>query len=352
MSTRKFNKKRSMMFPREVFAGHGVLEKVKDIVADINGPALIITGEKTYSVAGEKVKKYIEENDIKTDVIKVTEPTSENLNYLRDMAVKLKPKVILGVGGGSKIDLGKVISFEQGIKFISIPTSAAHDGISSPMASIRGEYGNTSMKTVVPYAVIADTEIIHTSPYRMLASGCADVISNITAVMDWKLAHRIHGEEMSSTAASMAELGANTILENVVSIRKNLEESVWIAIKQIIASGLSMGIAGCSRPASGAEHMFSHSLDMIYPAKKTLHGEQVGVGTIISMYLHGGNWKGIRDALIGLGAPVSAEDLGIPEEVMVEALMNAHKIRDRSTILGNGIKEEAARTALMKTYII
>ena len=54
-----------------------------------------------------------------------------------------------------------------------------------------------------------------------------------------------------------------------------------------------MSIAGSSRPASGSEHMFSHALDRIAP-KPALHGEQCGVGTIMMMYLHGGNWQTVQ----------------------------------------------------------
>ena len=56
----------------------------------------------------------------------------------------------------------------------------------------------------------------------------------------------------------------------------------------MISSGMAISIAGNSRPASGSEHKFSHALDMIAP-KPALHGEQCGVGTIMMMYLHGGD---------------------------------------------------------------
>ena len=81
-----------------------------------------------------------------------------------------------------------------------------------------------------------------------------------------------------------------------------------------------MAVAGSSRPTSGSEHMFSHALDMIAPGR-ALHGEQCGVGCIMMMYLHGGNWMAIRDALIKLGAPTTARELGITKEELLEALV-------------------------------
>ncbi len=116
-----------------------------------------------------------------------------------------------------------------------------------------------------------------------------------------------------------------------------------------------MSIAGSSRPASGSEHMFSHALDRIAPPKAALHGEQCGgVGTIMMMYLHGGNWQEIRDALKKIGgAPTNAEELGIEDKYIIEALLQAHSIRpDRYTILGNGLTLSAAEKVARITKVI
>jgi glycerol-1-phosphate dehydrogenase [NAD(P)+] len=99
--------------------------------------------------------------------------------------------------------------------------------------------------------------------------------------------------------------------------------------------------------------MFSHALDIIAPGK-ALHGEQCGVGCILMMYLHGGDWQRIRTALQKIGAPTSAKELGIPKEQILEALVTAHKIRkDRFTILGNlGLTYEAAEKVAEITKVI
>jgi glycerol-1-phosphate dehydrogenase [NAD(P)+] len=112
-----------------------------------------------------------------------------------------------------------------------------------------------------------------------------------------------------------------------------------------------MSIADSSRPASGAEHLFSHQLDRMVP-DAALHGHQVGVGTIIAEYLHGGNWQGVRRALDTIDAPTTAEDLGLDSETVVAALTQAHEIRDRYTILGNGMPEAAAYEAAETTGVI
>ena len=154
-------------------------------------------------------------------------------------------------------------------------------------------------------------------------------------------------------AASLSMTGSQLLLDKAEDIRSGLEEAVWQAVKCMIVSGVAMSVAGNTRPASGAEHMFSHMLDRIAPGK-AYHGEQCGVGAIMMMYLHGEDWEEIRDALRILGAPTTARELGIPKKYIIEALLKAQDMRpDRYTILGEqGLTEEAAKKLAKITDVI
>jgi glycerol-1-phosphate dehydrogenase [NAD(P)+] len=195
-----------------------------------------------------------------------------------------------------------------------------------------------------PIAVIADTGIIKNSPYRYLASGSADVIAKITATADWELAHRLKSEYYGEFANTLSKMCAEFVMKNARVIAKGLEESYRIVLEALISSGIAISIAGTSRPASGSEHAFSHALDLISETP-ALHGEQVGVGTIMMAYLHGLDWEAIRNTLKTLRAPTNAKQLGVSDEDVIQALLAAHKIRgtSRYTILGeNGLTKEAA----------
>jgi len=98
--------------------------------------------------------------------------------------------------------------------------------------------------------------------------------------------------------------------------------------------------------------MFSHALDHIAPGR-ALHGEQCGVGTILSMALHGGDWQRIRDALKTIGCPTSAKGLNVSKDELIQAMTTAHTIRDRYTILGeSGITEKAAERIAVMTKVL
>lgn len=348
-----FTKVKLIEVPRNIVAGHDALSSIREMCENVHfgKTGTIITGTKTMEAAARDVLSYMDGYDI--DVVQVGEASIENARIAEERIREFGSGFILAVGGGSKIDLAKIASNELNIPFISIPTSAAHDGIASNRASLKSSTGSRSIGSASPIGVIADTGIIAKAPYRLLASGCADVISNLTALEDWDFARRLKNVDFSRTAYTISRYAAESIIDNCGLIRPDLEDSVWIAIKPIIMSGVSMCIAGSSRPTSGAEHMFSHMLDLTCPGK-ALHGEQCGVGSIMTMYLHGGDWEGIRDALKSIGAPTTAKDLGISPEDVIHAMSHAHEIRsDRFTILGDrGISEEVAETVARATGVI
>ena len=86
----------------------------------------------------------------------------------------------------------------------------------------------------------------------------------------------------------------NSVKKDIEKVASGKEEGVRLVVKALISSGVAMSIAGTSRPASGGEHKFSHWLDSNCN-NPALHGEQCGLGSIITMYLHGGDWKRIKN---------------------------------------------------------
>ncbi|HEC82576.1 MAG TPA: NAD(P)-dependent glycerol-1-phosphate dehydrogenase [Thermoplasmatales archaeon] len=349
-----FKKAKLMEFPRNVIVGHKVLEDIGALCDRINleGKCLVVHDEITKKIAGEKVVSLMSKEYEVEDIV-VEKATVSEVRRVQRKAKKISADFLIAVGGGSVIDVAKLSSYRNKLPFISVPTAASHDGIASPRASIKENGTSVSKEARSPLAILADTTIISKAPYRMLASGCADVISNLTAILDWQMASRLKGEYYSSFAAALAKTAAELLIENAKFIKPGIEEGVWIAVKSMIVSGVAMSVANSSRPASGAEHMFSHALDKISPGS-AMHGEQCGVGAIMMMYLHGGDWEEIRDALKEIGAPTTAKELGVTKKNIIKALTIANKMRPkRYTILGaDGLTKEAAERLVKITGVV
>ena len=344
---------RKIQMPREVYIDPGIVKKTGAICKSLHldERILIVTGQHTYDAGAKPAIESLENDNIEYDVIKVDKASAESIAEVEEMITP--DTTVLGVGGGKVIDVAKLSSFNQGVYFVSMPTTASHDGIVSPMASIKNPNTSISVTAHSPIAVIADSEILAQSPFRLLAAGCADLIANFTAIKDWELAHRLKNESFSESAAALSIMSAHLITDNIANIKPNLEPSARIVMKSLFSGGMAISIAGSSRPASGSEHLFSHALDKILD-KPALHGEQCGIGTIMMMYLHGGDWRAIKTALESVQAPTSASQIGISDDDVIEALVMAHKIRpERYTILGdNGISRDAAYELAYKTEVI
>jgi glycerol-1-phosphate dehydrogenase [NAD(P)+] len=275
----------------------------------------------------------LEDYGMNVDHFLVSSCTLNDVKSIEDKIKELKPPVVLGVGGGTKIDVAKLSSARQNVPFISVPTTASHDGIASPVASVKGLNKPYSIMAQSPMAIVADTRVISDLSQRFVASGCGDVVAKFTAVKDWKLAQKARGEYYGEYAASLALMSAKLIVKNADIIRNGAEEGLRFLLEALISCGVAMSIAGSSRPCSGSEHSFSHALDLVAP-KSTMHGKQCGVGTIMMAYLHEMDWKGIRKTLKKVDAPTNAEELGTEPEYIVEALTRSPEIRpERYTIL-------------------
>jgi len=346
-----------MRLPREIVVGDGSLRLAGDVCRSLGflKSALVITGPTTINIAGQRIINLLQNEGLEVHS-HIISSTSATLNDVKEAEEKIKacrPQVVFGVGGGTKIDIAKLSSSNQGVPFISVPTTASHDSMASPFASIKGMGRPYSIKAQSPIAVIADTSIIMNAPYRFTASGCGDVLSKITSTQDWRLAHEKRNEYYAQYTSSLASMSAKHVIENADLIRPKSVEGIRVLLEALVSCGVAMCIAGTSAPCSGSEHLFSHALDLIAP-RHALHGEQCGLGTIMMAELHGMDWEVVRDTLRKVGAPTTAEEIGIDDKHIVEALVKAREIRpERYTILNEKpLTRKSARELAKKTGVI
>ncbi len=319
-----------MELPTKVLIGEGVISKLGEFISDSAGSGRVVISSG--SNVTPKVKGAVEAA-LGSEPAWVEVRAADIANVDRVMSAAASSGCIVGVGGGKSVDVGKLAAFRLHLPFYSVPTSASHDGISSPFASLKGLDRPYSVMAKPPVGILADIDVIASAPSRLLASGCGDLVSKLTAVKDWQLAHRVKGEYYGGYSASLALMSAEVVLDRSKSLAGFGRGSVRDLVEALISTGVAAGIAGSSRPCSGSEHLFSHYLDLVAP-DSGLHGEKCGIGTIMMSKLHGLDWKKVRRALKDVGAPTAASEIGVDDAMVVESLVKASTIRpDRYTIL-------------------
>ena len=342
--------------PRRVVVGSNIIGKIGDYARSLFPDAeriAVITGKIVGSRIYPLVEESMREKGFEIDKVTAQDASTITAEKLIEELREIAPDIVVGLGGGRSIDLAKYSAHILNLRWISIPTVASHDGIASPFVSLKGFEKPISKKARMPELIYIDVEIVRKAPKRNNIAGFGDLIGKFTSVRDWKLAHKLKGEYYGEYAASLALLSAKHVSMFYREISLGTSEGYRVLLEALVSSGVAMGIAGSTRPASGSEHLFAHALSMI-SKNPPLHGEAVAVGTIMMAYLHGIKWRKIRHVLRTVGAPVTAEELGVEDTDIIEALVMAAKIRpERYTILGEtGLTYEAAEKLARKTGVI
>ena len=338
----------TMELPRQIVIGEKNIDGIGNFIANLANPKKVslVSGDQVRKITYKKVERSLSDSKIK-NVWHIS--TSNDVKAAKKTQQEIKKDgsdLIIGIGGGRSVDIAKMVAFNLKKPFVSIPTSASHDGIASPFVSLRGDKPHSIIATA-PLGVFVDIEILKKAPRKLLASGCGDLMAKVTAVRDWELARDNVGEYFGTYAANLASMSAKIVIENSKNFKK--KPDVRMIVEALISAGVAACIAGSSRPCSGAEHLFSHALDYLEP-DVGLHGEKCGIGSILIAKLQGQDWKKIVTMLKNVGAPTTAKQIGLKPKILAKALMIAPSLRpERYTILNQVKMTEEKAIALAKS---
>jgi glycerol-1-phosphate dehydrogenase [NAD(P)+] len=342
-----------MELPRKIVVGEKNISDIGNFLKSLDDPnsVSLISGNNVKKIVQRKIEKSLSGSKIKYIWHLAKTIDRKSLNEIENKVRQSKSDLVVGIGGGRSVDIAKMIGFNIDKPFISIPTSASHDGIASPFVSVKGARPHSLVATA-PLGVFVDVDIIKKAPRRLLASGCGDLIAKITAVRDWQLGRDKTGEYYGRYSADLALMSAKILMESSTDFSKKGLNAREI-VEALISAGVASCIAGSSRPCSGAEHLFSHAVDKLEP-DVGLHGEKCGIGTIMIAKLQGQDWKKIVKTLKDVGVPTTAKEIGLKSGILAKALTIAQSLRpERYTILKEvNMTEKKAVTLAKSTKVL
>jgi glycerol-1-phosphate dehydrogenase [NAD(P)+] len=258
--------------------------------------------------------------------------TTRAADEVEALVRELAPTLVVAVGGGRSIDAAKLAAARSATPFVAVPTTLSHDGMASPVASLVGDDGvRRSLASGMPAGVVIDLDVVGEAPDEFVRSGIGDLVSNLTAVADWRLAADAGVEPFDEFAASIALQSALPVL----GVHWPLDPSdLQLVARGLVMSGLAMEVAGSSRPCSGAEHLISHALDQQLGPQARAHGEQVALGVLIVAEPSGVDVERVRSLYDRVGLPTSLDGFALDRATVAEAIRTAPSTRPgRTTIL-------------------
>lgn len=264
--------------PAIIKTGNNILGRIDELLksAHLYFPKkTLVTQEYLYNLYKEELDKNIFSNKIfvRGGVI---DEVPNVINQIKDT-----DSIILAFGGGSVLDIVKYCATKCDAPYITIPSTLSNDAIYSCVARLTDDGKKKSYGVQPPTGIIVDLEVIKKSPKDLILAGVADLVSNLSALEDWKLAYKNIGEPINELAYMLSKESVMPLFNYHSESDLLTDEFLFDLTNGLITSGLSMIVCGNTRVTSGAEHLISHAIDEYYPERSTIHGLQVGWAHLI-----------------------------------------------------------------------
>lgn len=193
-------------------------------------------------------------------------------------------RTYLAVGSGTLTDITRFASHRTHSQFIAVPTAPSVDGFASIGAPLIVHGVKLTVICQAPLALFADLRTLAQAPQKMIAAGFADMLGKLTSIADWRIGHLLWNEPYDESIALRTLAAVQICVDNADAIGQGSPVGIRRLLDALLESGYCMLDFGSSRPASGAEHHYSHYWEMKLlqegrPA--ILHGAKVGVATVL-----------------------------------------------------------------------
>ena len=306
--------------PHRYVQGPGALASLADWTERLGNPAVIISDVIAWNLARPVIEKSYADRAMPNVVLFSGDVTYETVENTVKQTRMYAPGVVVGLGGGKALDVGKGVANALGVRVITVPTIASNDSPTSRSIAIydeqhvlkaveRGEYN--------PALVLVDTSLIVGAPVRFLRSGIGDAIAKKFEGEAVDLAGGIqsHGTRPLRTGLIIAD-GCYRILRQYAAegVRANIAGEITEAFERTVEACVLMSGLGFENSGLSIAHSVTRGLMAAPSTAGSMHGEHVAYGLLIQMHTEGRPPEFIADLLNfygEVGLPRRLSDLGM-----------------------------------------
>jgi glycerol-1-phosphate dehydrogenase [NAD(P)+] len=290
----------------ELHIGTGALGRLGDLVGRLitSPPSVVVLAAATPIAAGGSDLRDVVESGLEPGSLArwvVLGPADGSVHADETTVAEARRAAegagcVIGVGSGTICDIAKAAA-PDGAPLIVLQTAASVNGYADPYSVLLKSGVKRTTPTRWPDALVADTDVLAEAPARLNLAGLGDMSAMFTSTADWYLAALMgaDGPPFQSAVAGLVRPYGEAMLRVGPTLPTDPGQLAALA-RLLTLSGIGMGVTGGTAPASGMEHAVSHLLEMAATATgaaASLHGEQVGVASIVAA----ATWAHVRDAI-------------------------------------------------------
>lgn len=276
---------------RRVLVEHGALEALPELLGDLApGPrVLLVADRRTWAAAGEAAWRALESR-FAVQTCRLEDGPDGHPHASVELADELADAfddvydLYVGVGSGTVNDLTKELAHRRGRPYAVVATAASMNGYTSAIVALLEQGLKTTGEATPPVAVVADPAVLAGAPRELTLAGLGDLVSKPYCGCDWLMAALVRGEYHCPLPDRLLSSAFERGLETFPRLADGDPDAVLLLFELLLVSGLSMAVTGTSSPASGGEHLLSHTWDMLRlrdGRPLNLHGAQVGVASLV-----------------------------------------------------------------------
>ncbi len=368
--------------------------------------AILLMDSRTRAVAGEVAMETLSDAGWQVSPIIVPDPVEGEWPICDDrthdwlLQQVQATDIVLPIGSGVLNDLGKWAAFDLNVPYVCFATAASMNGYTSANVAATINGVKTITRAHPARAVLSDPSVLRGAPYELTTAGLGDILAKSVSSADWRMNRFLFGDYYCERSVSLIADIEPLYMDHPEDLRQRKPESLEALFHGLLLTGVAMTMAETSAPASGGEHLISHTLDMMSSLDgmpHDLHGRQVGIGTVLASAVYrrvlqlespdfsrasmdidrefwgdlaeeveghfgpkverlhraidilsrGDAWdrlrqgvrpltrppERIRDCLKHAGGATRAEDIGCSRERLRRALLHAHGMRSRFTVI-------------------
>ncbi len=277
------------------YAEDAVAHLPSDLASCVSGRRVAVLADtRTWAIAGRQATESLRQQGWSCQEFIVPDragksPICDDVTFADLNARFPEVDAALAVGCGVVTDLTKWLAFEHGVPFAVLATAPTMNGFTSANVAPAIDGVKTLLVARAPVAVFAAPSIMAAAPFELAAAGLGDAIAKPVSTADWVMNHLFNAEPFCRPCSELINSLEAYYFEFPEHLRERRPQAIEALVNALLYSGIAMTMIGTSAPASGGEHLLSHTLDMMSALdgqEHDLHGRQVGVGTIVAAVLY------------------------------------------------------------------